>query len=213
MVVRDDQSRRRQEDSTSKPATANFVPNKDIQFGYHSASGEQIRISNDGLRAERMDPDRVRDNGVAYGAHPLKGMAEFKIKIVSCETKWTWSLGLGVMRCEKGVPIEPGPSIPSYLEDTANHCVWIDTELYNNIVTPSEKSEYGYVNLRDLREGDCVGLRLSQDGVLEFFVNGESQGIATKNIYTRKSDVYAVVDHFGRCVATVITKAGECSHI
>ena len=196
MVVRDDQSRRRQED-----------------FGYHSASGEQIRITNDGLGAERMDPDRVHDNGVAYGAHPLKGMAEFKIKIVSCETKWTWSLGLGVMRCEKGVPIEPGPSIPSAPFIAANHCLWGDDLMFNNIVTPSEKSEYGYVNLDDLREGDCVGLRLSQDGVLEFFVNGESQGIAAKNIYTRNSDVYAVLDHYGSCIATIITKAGECSHI
>ena len=213
MVVRDDQSRRRQEDSTSKPAPANFVPNKDIQFGYHSASGEQIRINNNGLRAERMDPDRVAGNGVAYGAHPLKGMAEFEIKIVSYETELIWSLGLGVIRCEKGVPIEPGPSIPIITDDAANHCVWIDTELYNNIVTPSEKSEYGDVNLDDLREGDCVGLRLSQNGVLEFFVNGESQGIAAKNIYIRSSDVYAVVDHYGKCVATVITKAGECSHI
>ena len=213
MVVRDDQSRRRREDSTSKPATANFVPNKDIQFGYHSASGEQIRITNDGLGAEKMDPDRVDDNGVAYGAHPLKGMAEFEIKIVSHGTKWTGSLGLGVMRCKKGVPIEPGPSIPSYPYNAANHCVWIDYRLFNNIVTPSEKSEYGYVNLDDLREGDCVGLRLSQNGVLEFFVNGESQGVAAKNIYTRNSDVYAVVEHYGQCVATVITKAGECRHI
>ena len=213
MVVRDDQSRRRQEDSTSKPATANFVPNKNIQFGYHSASGEQIRISNDGLGAERMDPDRVVDNGVAYGAHPLKGMAEFEIKIISCGSKWPSSLGLGVMRREKGVPIEPGPSIPRDSQYAAYHYVWTDHRLFNNIVTPSEVSEYGYVNLDDLREGDCVGLRLSQDGVLEFFVNGESQGIAAKNIYTRNSDVYAVVDHFGWCVATVITKAGEGRHI
>ena len=117
------------------------------------------------------------------------------------------------MRCEKGVPIEPGPSIPSDSQYAANHCVWIDTELYNNIVTPGEESEYGYVDLYDLREGDCVGLRLSQDGVLEFFVNGESQGIAAKNIYTRNSDVYAVVDHYGQCFATVITKAGEGRHI
>ena len=44
-------------------------------------------------------------------------------------------------------------------------------------------------------------------------MNGESQGIAAKNIHTRDADVYAVVDHFGQCVATVITKAGECGHI
>ena len=211
MLVRADQTRRRQQDSLSKPATANFVPNEDIQFGYHIASGEQIRITNDGLGAERMDPDGVFDNGVAYGAHPLKGTAEFHVNIVSYGTRWSGSLGLGVMRCKKGVSIESDPSIPSDPYDAANHCVWGGQWLYNNLVTPREESDYGYVDLEDLREGDCVGLRQSQDGVLEFFVNGESQGIAAKNIYTRNSDVYAVVDHYGQCVATVITKAGECS--
>ena len=209
--MRNDQTRGRQQDSLSKPATANFVPNEDIQFGYHSASGKQIRITNDGLGAERMDPDRVRSNGVAYGARPLKGISTFEVKIVSYRAKSRWSLQFGVMRCKKGVPIESGPSIPSESFNAAYHCVWGDQRLYNNLVTPGEESDYGCVDLDDLREGDCVGLRLSQDGVLEFFVNGESQGIAAKNIYTRNSDVYAVMDHYGQCVATVITKAGECS--
>ena len=211
MLVRADQSRGRQQDSLSKLATANFVPNEDIQFGYHSASGKQIRITSDGLGAEKLDPVGVPDNGVAYGARPLKGKAEFEIKIVSYGAKWTYTLQFGVMKCEKGVPIECGPNIPNDSEVAADHCVWVNQRLCNNLVTPREVSDYGYVNLNDLREGDCVGLHLSQDGVLEFFVNGESQGIATKNIYTRNSDVYAVVDHTGRCVATVITKAGECS--
>ena len=209
--MRDIQTRGRQQDSLSKPATANFVPNEDIQFGYHSASGKQIRITDDGLGAERVDPDGVRNSGVAYGAHTLKGIATFEVKIVSYGVKSTWSLQFGVMRCKKGVPIESGRSIPSDSFNAADHCVWGDQRLYNNLVTPGEESDYGYVDLDDLREGDCVRLRLSQDGVLEFFVNGESQGIAAKNIYTRNSDVYAVVDHYGQCVATVITKAGECS--
>ena len=208
--MRADQTRGRQQDSLSKPATANFVPNEDIQFGYHSASGKQIRITNDGLGAEKMDPDKVFLDGVAYGARPLKGKAEFSVEIVSYAVG---SLGFGVMRCKKGVPIESGPSIPSDPCDAANHCVWAGQLLFNNLVTPREWSDYGYVDLDDLREGDCVGLRLSQDGVLEFFVNGKSQGIAAKNIYTRNRDVYAVVDHYGQCVATVITKAGECSCI
>ena len=208
--MRDIQTRGRQQDSLSKPDTTNFVPNEDIQFGYHSASGKQIKITNDGLGAERMNPYRVPGNGVAYGAHPLKGIATFEVKIVSYGTGWGNSLQFGVMRCKKGVPIESGPSIPDDSVYAADHCVWDDQRLFNNLVTPKEESGYGYVNLNDLREGDCVGLCLSQDGVLEFFVNGESQGIAAKNIYTRNSDVYAVVDHYGQCVATVITKAGEC---
>ena len=206
MLVRDDQTRGRHQDSLSKPATGNFVPNEDIQFGYHSASGSQIRITSDGLGAENIHYDKVICDSTAYGARPLKGKAEFNVEIVSYGVRSVFSLGLGVMRCKKGVPIEPSLNIFA-----TNHCVWGDQRLYNNLVTPEEESDYGYVDLDDVCVGDCVGLRLSQDGVLEFFVNGESQGIPAKNIYTRNSDVYAVVDLYGDGVATVITKAGECS--
>ena len=41
-----------------------------------------------------------------------------------------------------------------------------------------------------------MGLQRSEDGVLEFTVNGESQGIAAENVYTSETDVYAVVDHW-----------------
>ena len=210
MIVKNNQTR-----TIPQPITANFVPNEDIQFGYHSASGEQIRITNDGLGAERVDPDKECDGGtcIAYGARPLKGMAEFEVKIVSYRTKWRGSLQFGVMRRKKGILIEHGPSIPRHSYDAANHCLWFNQQLWNNLVTPREESDYGYVDLDDLREGDCVGLRLSQDGVLEFLVNGESQGIVAKNIYTRNSDVYAVVDHISNCYATVITKAGEYSYV
>ena len=187
-----------------------LVLSKDIQFGYHSASGKHIRITSDGLGAERMDPDRKVKNGVAYGAQPLKGQAEFEVKIVSFGAEWDPSLQLqfGVMKCKKGVPIE-SVSIPSDSEHAMNHFVWVDQRLCNNLVTPGEERDYGYVDLNDLREGDCVGLRLSEDGVLEFTVNGESQDVAEKDIYNRYTDVYAFVDHYGNCVATVIKKSGK----
>ena len=213
MLLKDTKARRLQ-DVLSNPDTNEFAPNKDIQFGYHSASGEQIRITNDGLGAERMNPYNGLDDGVTYGARPLKLVAEFEVKMVSyCGPRWLSSLQLGVMRCKTGVPIKSGPSIPKKSCNAKYHCMWNGQKLFNNIVTPREVSDYGYVNLEDLREGDCIGLRLSHDGVLEFFVNGESQGIAVKSIYTRDTDVYAVADHCANCVATVITKAGECKHI
>ena len=73
-----------------------------------------------------------------------------------------------------------------------------------------EWSTYGHVDLRDLREGDRVGLLISEDGVLEFTVNGESQGIAAENVYARNRyrDIYAYVGHWN-AVATEITKAGK----
>ena len=196
-------------------AKDNLVPNKDIQFGYHSASGKQIRLTNDGLGAEKMDPDNEINNGVAYGAHPLKGRAEFEVKIVSYGGRWRESIGFGVMRCKKGVTIK-SIDIPGNPSSAMNHFIWTDHQLCNNhfTVTDIDKlSDYGFVDLNDLRDGDCVGLSLSQDGVLEFTVNGESQGTAATNIYNRNTDVYAIVDHWDNCVATVITKAGECCHI
>ena len=205
------------EDRTKRvlSATDDLLPNKDIQFGYHSASGKQIKLTNDGLGAERMNPDIVFDNGVAYGAQPLKGRSEFEVKIVSYGGKWNKSLGFGVMRCKKGVPIK-STDIPDNPQFAVNHFVWINQKLYNNFVTVTvagNETDYGYVTLNDLREGDCVGLSLSQDGVLEFTVNDESQGTVATNVYNRNTDVYAVVDHWGPCVATVITKAGDCCHI
>lgn len=183
---------------------------KDRKFGYLHASGRQIKLTNDGLGAERMDPTRVPDNGVVFGAQRLKGRAEFEVKIVAHNTGWFGkSIQFGVIRCKKGVSIDH-ESGPQSIYNKSQRVVWVDHQLYNNIATPSGKpSEYGYINLSDLRVEDCIGLCLSKDGLLEFTVNGEGQGIAAKKVYSRNSDIYAVVDHYGSCVATVVTKAGE----
>ena len=207
-MMKSEKLTRRVQTPLLESATANY---KDIQFGYHSASGRQIRITNNGLAAEKRNADKGCDNGVAYGACPLKGRAEFEVMIVAHGAGiWSSALQFGVMRQEKGEPIAFSRGIPSNSYYGVDYCVWCGFQLHNNLAQPSEKYEYGYVDLEHLREGDCVGLCLSQDGVLEFFVNGESQGIAAKNIYTRGTDIYAVVDHHGSCFATVITKAGEC---
>ena len=206
----DDQRRRRQDPLVlSEQIAAKIMPNEDIQFGYHSKTSKQMRITDDGLVAMRLNPDGVAGDGVVYGSRPLKGRTEFEVKILSHGTDWYGTIQIGVMRCKKGVPIKHGPRDSQF---AVNHCIWADQQLFNNFITHKERMDYGNVDLRDLREGDHLGLCISEDGVLEFTVNGESQGTATENIYTRNSDVYAVVDHFGNCVATVITKAGEHPH-
>ena len=210
MKVKDDQTRRLQ-DPQSESDTDKLTTNKDIQFGYHSASGKYVRFTNNGLGAERINDYSDYENGVAYGAQPLKGLAEFEVKVVTYRARWSDPIQVGVMRCKKGATIQSGPGIPEDSVDGESHCVWVgDHRLINRLVTPIEESDYGYVDLDDLRDGDCVRLCLSREGTLEFFVNGASQGIAAKNIYTRDTDVYAVVDHLSQCAATVITKAGEC---
>ena len=76
---------------------------------------------------------------------------------------------------------------------------------------PTEK-KYGSTNLENLREGDRLGLRVSHDGVLTFFVNGKSQGVAAQGVYQDGYDLYAVVDVYANCRAVRITRAGTFMH-
>lgn len=176
-------------------------PSENIQFGYHSTAGELIQITSDRLGAERVDLDFY---GIAYGAHPLKGVAHFEVRLTCYQASdsGATSLEFGVMGCEKG-------DLPEIYDDANEYCLWSRLRLNSNLVTSRSNPAYGYVDLSHLCEGDCIGLRISQYGVLEFFINSESQGIAAKNIYTRDSDIYAVVSHGGGCIATHITKAGD----
>ena len=139
--------------------------------------------------------------GRTYGARPLQGKAEFEILI---ENRYRQSkMVVGIVRCQKGINF-------SINADRLQYCTWWDNHSLNNEFTTNESSDYGHIDLRELCEGDCVGLRISEDGVLEFTVNGESQGIAAENVYTSETDVYAVVDHWSDGgFGTRITRASK----
>ena len=85
--------------------------------------------------------------------------------------------------------------------------------LHTRLADRLRKQPYGRINLDKLRLGDRVGMRVTHEGILEFFVNGAYQGSAATGIYQRGYDVYAVVDHYGPCVATKITRATICVDI
>ena len=67
-----------------------LVLNKDIQFGYDRMSTKMI-VTNDGLVAENNDKSISLGEGI--GARPLKGQAEFEVKIVS-QNNWCVNLVL-----------------------------------------------------------------------------------------------------------------------
>ena len=191
-----------------------FILEDTVQFGFHNISSPQIKITQNGIAAEKRDPESQYAHGVAYGARPLRGTAEFEVKIASYGTGWSGTLKLGVMRALRDMPLIGGPCIPRYSPEGVDHLVWSSDKIHNRLNTPAVESTYtGAMNLDDLREGDRVGLRLSTDGVLVFFVNGKSQGVAAENIYDKEFDVYAVVDHYANCKSTIITRAGRENNI
>ena len=182
-----------------------FVLKNAIEFGFHSAHGRNIKISEDGLLAERIKSYF----GVVYGAKVLRGTTEFEFEISSYETRWNGTLNLGVMQCETGRKVKCS-DIPQIPPGAEMYCMWSSHHVLNKLVGYSgpTRMKYGFTNLNDLCEGDRLGLRVSHDGVLTFFVNGKSQGVAAQGVYQEGYDLYAVVDVYAHCKAVRITRAG-----
>lgn len=191
------------------PGRASFILPETVQFGYHDVHhSKQMSLSEDRLSATKKDPTVQYAHGVCYGALPLRGTAEFEVEITSYGTPWSGTMKLGVMRCESNSKIV----VPRYSPEGTEHCVWSSSKIHSRLTGGHAVEEveraYGKVNLDDLKIGNRVGLRLSYDGALSFYVDGRSQGVAAENVYLKGHDVYAVVDHYANCKATRITRAG-----
>ena len=168
---------------------------------YHS---DKMEISNDGLEARKIDPERFLAWGVVCSERPVRGHVEFELGIVSYG--WFGNLKLGVtLRKSQTSLWEVAPS--HYTVGAANHCVWGGSYVYDYITTMKEMPYSRDLNY--LRKGDRAGLLITSDGELHFLVNGEPQGRATYGIYRPGYDVYITVDHWDNCKATRITRASK----
>lgn len=199
------------EDSDQESPHKTFVLPQTVQFGFHDVCSEQIRIVENGLKAEKKDPSLHYAHGVAYSALPMKGTSEFEVTMTDYGTGWSGTLKLGIAKYKTGHSVQSS-KIPRYSPEAANHCVWSSDKVHNRLrcnQNGTQEKPYGRMDLDVLREGDRLGLRLSYDGVLSFFVNGKCQGVAAERIYEKGHDVYVVVDHYANCKATVITRAGN----
>ena len=114
-----------------------------------------------------------------YGAHPLKGEAEFEVKITKLAGRVP-GFSAGVVFTSKHEKNE----LCIFKGEVSIHPTISGKWLYSTLgCGESQWSTYGQTDRRGLRVGDRVGLILSKDGVLEFTVNGESRGIAAENVY------------------------------
>ena len=183
-----------------------FVLRSAVEFGFHPVHGSSIKLSENGLLAERNE---FTSSSVVYGAKVLRGTTEFEVEITSYEKIWAGTLKLGMIQCKAGSKISHS-DIPLHLLVAKSYCAWSSCSVLNRLVGysgPTAK-KYGSTDLDSLREGDRLGLRVSHDGVLTFFVNGKSQGVAAQGVYQDGYDLYPVVDVNAKCKAVRITRAG-----
>ena len=184
------------------------------EFGYHDVKSSHMATSEDGYVARKKDPEATYAYGVCFGARRLRGDAEFEVMLTDLGTTWSGTFKLGVMRISSNIQLRHS-KIPRYSPDAPSFCVWCNQKLHNRLSglsgeCDSEERPYGLISLDNLKCGDRLGMQLTREGDLSFYVNGCFQGVATRNVYLSGYDVYAVVDHYGRCKATTITRSGLC---
>lgn len=184
-----------------------------IQFGFHPVTGKNITLSEDGLQARRKDLSHGAD-AVVMGAKPLKGLAKLEVEVLSLDSK-PWSAGslqLGVMQCKSGTQHNQS-DIPAHSEFGNNHCILWKSYVWNSLGDRLRTSKYATVDLCDLKEGDRVGMGLTSEGDLLFFLNGKSHGVGAWNVSKKGIDLYPVVDVANTCQAVRITTAGTDTYL
>lgn len=168
-----------------------------------------MKVSEDGTKAEKQNPEKWYNDGVVYSARPVRGHVEFEAEIVQLGKKFpAGNIRLGIMlQLQKpDTPFEI-PSSETHLEP--NYCIWENDKMYNNIMPRTGCVLYGKISLKDLKKGDRVGVLITSNGELHFLINGKPQGQAVNGVYKPDYDVYITVDHCYKCEATKITRASE----
>lgn len=194
-----------------------FTLDKVIQFGFHRQAGDNIFVSRTSHRA--MTVDQASGSAIVYTALPMRGMAEFEVRLLDYAASLRGSLKMGLMRRKSNGHVST-KGLPKLSEHRDNSCMWFKsrfkdkTEFQNNFGTIHVLRYYGSVDLCDLRQDDHLGLQLSSEGDLTFFVNGMSQGVAAHRIYQPGYDVYCFLELVSGYRAVEITRAGnkKCSN-
>ena len=184
----------------------------DIQFGFHRQAGVNIFISNNSYQAVKVD--KKEGSSLTYAALPFKGVVEFEVRVADYYQGIRGSIRLGMMRrpvCHSTSQV----GIPKHSEHRDNSCMWFrssfkhKTEFQNNMGSLHLLRFYGRSDLGELQQGDRVGLQVTADGDLSFFMNGLNQGIAAEGIYRMDSDLFCFVEMMEGCEAIEVTRASK----
>uniref|UniRef100_W8BLA2 Neuralized-like protein 4 n=1 Tax=Ceratitis capitata TaxID=7213 RepID=W8BLA2_CERCA len=155
---------------------------------FHQRCGRRITLSNGNRTAARS----IRDfsHALVFSAEPLTDDVLFEVVIEKKNHAWGGSI-------EIGVTAEPPDKLelPSCATAMRNG-TWVMSGIDVRKDGVCLIEFYG-TDLESLGERDRVGVMRTSHNELVFFVNGESQGVAARNM---PKTLWALVDLYGRCV-------------
>ncbi|KAK8759132.1 hypothetical protein V5799_003230 [Amblyomma americanum] len=156
--------------------------------------GRNARVLNNGLTAVRPNAHGEFNFAIVVSNQPLTDNQLFEVVIDQMVDRWSGSIEAGV------TSIRPEElEFPSTMTDIT-HDTWMLSG--SAIMRNGNTVRNGYkCDLDQLGVGSRVGMMRDSDGCLHYFVNGEDQGIACRNIPSR---VWAVVDLYGQCAQVSI---------
>ncbi|XP_017034187.1 neuralized-like protein 4 [Drosophila kikkawai] len=155
---------------------------------FHTRCGRSIRLYNGNRSAQRS----MRDfsHALVFSAEPLEDDVLFEVVIEKKNTSWGGSIEIGVT-AESPDDLELVACATAMRNGT-----WVMSGI--DVRKDGRRLfEFYGTDLETLNENDRVGVMRTSGNDLVFYVNGESQGVAAKNM---PKPLWALVDLYGRCV-------------
>ncbi|KAG8237803.1 hypothetical protein J437_LFUL002411 [Ladona fulva] len=152
------------------------------RISFHKRCGKNAAIMDHGRAAQKISNDEPAYSQV-FTNRPLEDNEIFEIKLDQKNTKFSYSLGIGI------ITVSPD-SVNILPEMWKSPVTWIQHHgtIHNN--GQGILANYGK-DINKLQAGERVGVMRTEFGTLHFFVNGENQGPAASNI---PSPVYGIVE-------------------
>ncbi|EEC01382.1 neuralized, putative, partial [Ixodes scapularis] len=188
--------------SGAPPELLSAVPSPSLGEGDQVAAevrfselhGRNARVLNNGLTAVRPNAHGEFNFAIVVSSQPLTDNELFEVVVDQMVDRWSGSIEAGV------TAIRPEDlEFPSTMTDIS-HDTWMLSG--SAIMRNGNTVRNGYkCDLDQLGVGSRVGMMRDSEGCLRYFVNGEDQGVACRNLPPR---VWAVVDLYGQCAQVSI---------
>ncbi|XP_058066807.1 neuralized-like protein 4 [Anopheles bellator] len=160
---------------------------------FHRRCGKRITLTNGNRTAMRNVSEF--NHGLVLSAEPLQDDALFEVQIDEKIQAWSGSIEIGV------TTVNPESAELPPCATKLRNSTWVMSGISVLKDGLLLVESYG-TDLEKLAEGDRVGVQRTSRGGLVFYVNGEPQGIAARDL---PRPVYALVNLYGKCAQVSIS--------